>query len=188
MNEIVVKTDTIVASKIKHCTFDRRALIPQEDKTLWQIQRGTIRAITWDENGDCMTLGYWGAGDIIGYPMTRVYPYNLECLTLVEVSRIPIEALHQNLDGLLSHIQQTEQLMGIVSCKRASARIWQFLLWLSERFGRDMEKGRLIDMHITHQDIAEVLNTTRVTVTRTLQEFENEGKLQRHKRLLILFT
>lgn len=185
MNKAVVKTDTHIADIIIHRVFQRRELISQEN-ILWRIQRGTVRAMTWDDNGDCTTLGYWGMGDIIGYPMTRVYPYHLECLTYVEVVSVPVETLHKNLDGLLSHIQYTEQLMSIVSCKQASARIWQFLVWLSDRFGRDMEKGRLIDMHITHQEIADVLNITRVTVTRFLQEFENEGKLQRHKRMFIL--
>lgn len=148
MNKAVVKTDTPISDIIKHCTFKRRELISQED-ILWRIQRGTVRAITCDENGDCMSLGYWGTEDIIGYPMTRVYPYYLECLTYVEVASVPLETLHKNLDGLLSHIQHTQQLMSIVNCKRASARIWEFLVWLSDRFGRDMEKGRLIDMHIT---------------------------------------
>jgi CRP-like cAMP-binding protein len=64
--------------------------------------------------------------------------------------------------------------------------LWQFLLWLSEKFGRDLEQGRLIDLNITHQDISEVLNTTRVTVTRLLQKFEAQGKILRHKRSIVL--
>lgn len=108
MNKAVVKTDTPIADIIKPRAFERRELISQED-ILWRIERGIVRAVTWDENGDCMTLGYWGIGDIIGYPMTRVYPYHLECLTYVEVVSVPFETLHKNLDGLLSHIQHTEQ-------------------------------------------------------------------------------
>ena len=36
------------------------------------------------------------------------------------------------------------------------------------------------------QEIAEVLNTTRVTVTRLLQQFEEEGKMFRYKRRIVL--
>ncbi|EAW42615.1 helix-turn-helix domain-containing protein, partial [Nodularia spumigena] len=63
-----------------------------------------------------------------------------------------------------------------------------FLLWLSEKFGRDVEQGKLIDLNITHQEISEVLNTTRVTVTRLLQQFEEQGALLRYKRQIILLA
>ncbi len=67
-----------------------------------------------------------------------------------------------------------------------SLRLWQFLVWLSEKFGREVEQGKLIDLNITHQEISEVLNTTRVTVTRLLQQFEEEGALIRYKHRIIL--
>ncbi|WP_442936914.1 helix-turn-helix domain-containing protein [Nostoc sp.] len=43
-----------------------------------------------------------------------------------------------------------------------------------------------LEFYTTHQEIAEVLNMSRVIVTRTLQQFEAEGILFRHKRRLIL--
>ncbi len=84
------------------------------------------------------------------------------------------------------HIQQAEELLSIVHRKPISLRLWQFLVWLSEKFGRDVEQGKLIELNVTHQEMAEVLNTTRVTVTRLLQQFEDEGNLLRHKRRIIL--
>jgi len=77
-------------------------------------------------------------------------------------------------------------LVSIVHRKPISDRLWEFLVWLSNKFGRDVENGRLVDLRVTHQEIAEVLNTTRVTVTRLLQTFEEEGLIVRHKRRLIL--
>jgi CRP-like cAMP-binding protein len=73
--------------------------------------------------------------------------------------------------------------MSIINFKRVSLRIWQFLLWLINKFGRELEQGKLIELAITHQEIADVLNTTRVTVTRQL---EVEGKLRKHRHNLIL--
>jgi CRP-like cAMP-binding protein len=64
--------------------------------------------------------------------------------------------------------------------------LWHFLLWLGDKFGRHLEQGKLIDLNLTHQDISEVLNTTRVTITRLLQKFEAQGKISRHKRSIIL--
>lgn len=166
--------------------FSRREIIPQRNDVLWRIERGAVRTLTWSEDGTFITLGYWGAGDLIGYPLSTVKPYQIECLTNVEVSVLPPQIWDQYTDALLSHIQQSEELLSIVHRKPISLRLWQFLVWLSEKFGREVEQGKLIHLNITHQEIAEVLNTTRVTVTRLLQQFEEEASLVRHKRQIIL--
>lgn len=166
--------------------FTRREVIPQRNDVLWRIERGAVRTLTWSEDGTFITLGYWGAGDLIGYPLSRVKPYQIECLTSVEASVVPPHLWHQDINALLSHIQQAEELLSIVHRKPISLRLWQFLAWLSEKFGRDVEQGRLIDLGVTHQEMAEVLNTTRVTVTRLLQQFEEQGTLIRRKRRIIL--
>jgi CRP-like cAMP-binding protein len=59
-------------------------------------------------------------------------------------------------------------------------------MWLGEKFGRNVEGGRLIDLRMTHQELAEAINSTRVSVTRLLQQFESEGMLRRHQRRLVL--
>ncbi|BAZ05983.1 Crp/Fnr family transcriptional regulator [Calothrix sp. NIES-3974] len=166
--------------------FTRREIIPQRNDVLWRIERGAVRTLTWSEDGTFITLGYWGPGDLIGYPLSRVKPYQIECLTSVEVSVLPPHLWHQDVNALLSHIQQAEELLSIVHRKPISLRLWQFLVWLSEKFGRDVEQGKLIDLNVTHQEMAEVLNTTRVTVTRLLQQFEEEQIMVRHKRRIIL--
>ncbi|KAB8334161.1 Crp/Fnr family transcriptional regulator [Scytonema tolypothrichoides VB-61278] len=166
--------------------FTRREILPARNDVLWRIERGAVRTLTWSEDGTFITLGYWGTGDLIGYPLSRVKPYQIECLTSVEVTALPPHLWSQDVNALLSHIQQAEELLSIVHRKPICLRLWQFLTWLSAKFGRDVEQGKLIDLNVTHQEMAEVLNTTRVTVTRLLQQFEEEGTLLRHKRRVIL--
>jgi CRP-like cAMP-binding protein len=186
MNNTVTITNTFISANIQYLTLERRQLIPENDQMLWQIQRGSMRALTWDENGVYTTLGYWGVGDIVGHSLSRIQPYQLECITSVELTSVSKENLCNSLDRILLRIQRTEELVSIVNSKRVSTRIWQFLKWLSDKFGRDLKDGMLIDLPITHQEIADVLNTTRVTVTRVLRDLENEGRLKRHKRWLVI--
>jgi CRP-like cAMP-binding protein len=160
--------------------------MPLRKDVLWRIDRGIVRTLTWNEEGTFTTLGYWGLGDVVGYPLSKIQPYQIECLTSVEATIILPHLWNEETNALLCHIQQAEELLSILHQKPTSLRLWQFLLWLSEKFGRDLEKGRLIDLNITHQDISEVLNTTRVTVTRLLQKFAAEGKILRHKRSIVL--
>ncbi|MEH2355148.1 Crp/Fnr family transcriptional regulator [Nostoc sp.] len=185
-NSSAVSNSCAFSRQLPQQIFTRREVIPPQNDVLWRIECGAVRTLTWSEDGTFITLGYWGLGDLIGYPLSRVKPYQIECLTGVEVSIVPPHLWHQDINALLSHIQQAEDLLRIVHRKPISLRLWQFLVWLSEKFGRDVDKGKLIDLNVTHQDIAEVLNTTRVTVTRLLQQLEEEGTVLRHKRRIIL--
>ncbi len=185
-NSSVLLNSSALCGQLPQQIFSRREVIPLQNDVLWRIEHGAVRTLTWSEDGTFITLGYWGLGDLIGYPLSRVKPYQIECLTGVEISIVPPHLWHQDINALLSHIQQVENLLSIVHRKPISLRLWQFLVWLSEKFGRDIDKGKLIDLNVTHQDIAEVLNTTRVTVTRLLQQLEEEGTVLRHKRRIIL--
>ncbi|MDB9447870.1 Crp/Fnr family transcriptional regulator [Anabaena sp. CS-542/02] len=181
-----VSHDPIPGGKLPQRLFTRRELIPPDKDVLWRIDRGAVRTLTWNEDGIFIALGYWGTGDLVGHCLTKIQPYQIECLTSVEVSIVPPELWHQYTDAFLSHIQDSEEILSIVHLKPMSLRLGKFLLWLSEKFGRDVEQGRLIDLNITHQEISEVLNTTRVTITRILQEFEEQELLLRYKRRIII--
>lgn len=173
-------------SPLTQRVFSRRELIPLRQDILWRIERGAVRTVTWSEEGTLITLGYWGAGDIVGYPLSKINPYQIECLTSVETSILPFDQWDQAVNAMLLHIQQLEEILSIIHRKPVSLRLWQFLLWLEQKFGRDVDQGRLIDLSITHQELSEVINTTRVSVTRMLQQFENEGILLKHERRFIL--
>ena len=182
---IVISTPTI-CHPLPVKLFSRGELIPLDRDVLWRIERGAIRTLTWNPLGKATTLGYWGEGDVVGQPMTQIQAYEIQCKTSVEVSILPKHLWQQALDTILRQAQQTEELLSIVHCKSAYQKTWRFLVFLSQKKGRDVEQVRVIDLPITHEEIASAVGTTRITVTRTLQQFEAEGKLRREKRRLIL--
>jgi CRP-like cAMP-binding protein len=104
----------------------------------------------------------------------------------VEVELIPSHLYPQAIDAIFLHSQQTEELLSIVRHERVHYRLRQLLVWLARKFGRPVESGLLIDLRLTHQAIAESIGTTRVTVTRLLNEFEQEGAIGRPKRHFIV--
>jgi CRP-like cAMP-binding protein len=99
---------------------------------------------------------------------------------------LPPPLWSQVLDAMLLNIQQTELLLSIVQQKPIPLRLWHFLVWLGQKFGRDVDQGRLIDLRLTHQELAEAIGMTRVSVTRMLQEFEEKGMLLRHERRIVI--
>lgn len=175
---------TAVLLNLRQQVFSRQDLIPLQPDSLWRIERGKIRTVTWTEAGTLITLGYWGPGDLIGQPLSRISPYQIECLTSVEISLVLLCNLE--LDAILSQAQQTEELLKIVRQERIYLRLQQLLNWLAGKFGRPANQGTLIELPLTHQAIAEAIGTSRVTVTRLLEAFEQKGLIVRFRRHIIL--
>ncbi|NJM47594.1 MAG: Crp/Fnr family transcriptional regulator [Alkalinema sp. RU_4_3] len=159
--------------------FNRRDQMPVHDELLWQILEGQVRTVTWDDEGNLTTLGIWGPSDCLGQPFSIVTPYQIECLSPVKAIRCPMPAAPQVISILLNNIQQTEKLMSILQVKSMGDRIYKILDWLSERFGRRHPTGKTVGFGLTHQQIADLAGTTRVTVTRLLQILEADAKIRR---------
>lgn len=171
---------------LRQRTFSRRDSIPLQPDGLWQIARGVVRTVTWNPEGTLTNLGYWGPGDVVGQLLSRIQPYQIECLTSVEVNYIPSNQCHQVFDAILLHAQQSEEILNIIRYERMPNRLRQLLIWLAHKFGRSVSSGKLIDLRLTHQGLAEAIGTRRVTVTRLLNQFEREGIIARPRRNFIV--
>ena len=163
--------------------------MPECADCLWKIDRGAVRTFTWNDEGAVIGLGYWGAGDIVGHSLSRIRPYRIECLSSVEATLMPSYLWYRVMDSAIAHVQQGEELLNIVRSRPMDFRLLQALCWLARKFGRPVEEGTLIDIRLTHQEIAEAIGTTRVTVTRLLQQFEQDALIGRsHGRFIVVFA
>lgn len=151
---------------------------------IWRIESGVVRAATWLEDG-ATTLGFWSAGDIVGNVLFRQENYQLECLTSVTASPLLAENCPDLV--LLAHIHQLQELLIIRSCKRIEEMLLKLLTWLGQRFGDAEKTGLILKTFLTHQDLAETLNTTRVTITRSMSQLERQGNIHHlaNRRLFI---
>ncbi len=167
--------------------FKRRELLPLTSECLWKIEQGIVRTFTWNEEGKTTTLGFWGKGDIVGRALSKLEFYQIECLTPVRISQMPPDfpALHE---ALLIQLWTSEQMLSIINQHRIVNRLWCLLEWLACRFGEAVPGGISLNLYLTHQDIAETINTTRVRITELLSQLEREGKIKRSRRNLVLTT
>ena len=173
---------------LNYYNFERRSLLPQTPDALWKIESGIVRSLTWSEDGRVIGLGVWGAGDVVGSSISTSSPYNVECLTKVRAKSLPRLQWPYELDAILRHVQYGEELLQIVQCKYVEVAVWRMLNWLAKRFGQEVEDGMLIDMTLTHQEIAEMIGSTRVTVTRTLNKFVKHSVIQKQDRHWLLLA
>ena len=167
-------------------SFARRSLLPLRRDALWVLETGVVRTLTMLEDGTSIILGLWGPGDVVGRVLSKADPYQIECLTPVEATLLPDHSWHQATEAMIMHIQRSEELIEIMHCRHAETSILRLLAWLAKRYGQEVEQGQLIDLRLTHQDIADLIGLTRVTVTRLLNEFVNQGIIQRQERQFII--
>ncbi|GAP94170.1 Crp/Fnr family transcriptional regulator [Leptolyngbya sp. NIES-2104] len=168
---------SLIQSEIR--LFKRRSTLPLRQISLWRIESGVVRMVTWLEDGSTVTLGLCGAGDVVGTHLSAIEPYQIECLTDVEATPLSPDEWFPSPEQLLARVQQAEEFMLIRSHRRVEEMLLKLLTWLGKKFGRKVSKGHLIELRLTHQDIAELLGTTRVTITRVLKQFEQQGIVQR---------
>ncbi len=165
--------------------FKRREFLPDSEQRLWQIESGAVRTYTLTEDGTIITLGFWEAGDCVGQPLGCIAPYGVECLTSVRVRSIPSDECANSSQLLLSHLHQTQALLQIRS-GQIYQRLRQLLDLLASKFGAESDRGHLIRLRLTHQDIADATGTTRVTITRLMHQLEDEGHLRWIERHILL--
>jgi CRP-like cAMP-binding protein len=83
---------------------------------------------------------------------------------------------------LLDQSLQTSTLLRLSRTRPAEVRLFQLLLWIGERFGRVSSRGVSLsfdDMNLTHRHLGEISGLTRVTVTKALIRFRQEGRIAR---------
>jgi CRP-like cAMP-binding protein len=161
-------------------------MFPLDTQSLWKIERGIVRSFTYNEAGTRSILGYWGREDVVGSPLSRLNPYGIECVTDVKARALSKSAWQDDVAAILSHNQQTEELLCINSYERTHQRLLHFLVWLAKKFGQNIQGGKLLALPLTHEAIADSVGSTRVTVTRLLKQFEREGVISRQGRSIVL--
>ncbi len=167
--------------------------VPLRANEVLIICRGIVQLFTIQQDGSETLLGLAGPSMPIGLPLTVVDPYWAMSLTDVDVlplAMAEIESSPMLMAGICRHLmlrlQQSEAWLSISGKRLVADRLRQLLLLVAQDFGQVETCGVRIPVRLTHHQLATAIGTTRVTVTRLLKEFKEEGWLQTQQRYLIL--
>ena len=101
------------------------------------------------------------------------------------LSAVPGVAL--NFIRLLSkRLAKVERGLAEFSHTWSYQRLARVLLQLSEKYGHEVPSGTLIDLRLTHEDLANLIGTSRETVTTQLSKFTRLGFLTREAKHFIV--
>ncbi|TAK75782.1 MAG: Crp/Fnr family transcriptional regulator [Dehalococcoidia bacterium] len=140
---------------------------------------GSVALYRITEDGRKLVTGTVQAGSIfgemamLGQAMADSYAEALEDCTLCVMSREDVIRLigrHPSiavriLDRLASRLREAEERLEDVAYRPVPARVANTLLRLEQQG----------EVHLSHQDLAEIDGTHRETVTRTLNQFRADG-------------
>ncbi len=98
------------------------------------------------------------------------------------------KVVQQIIQVLCARLRQVWGRIQSLSYSTADARIRGTLLQLSRRHGVPDTRGIIIDLKITHQELAGMVGTSRETVSRALSQLQRDGILQIDGRRIIILN
>lgn len=112
-----------------------------------------------------------------------------EAVTAVEVASVQKSALETVLkrqpdfamklfSSLSERLRQSDEVIESLLHREVSSRIATLLLNLSDRFGEGNRDGVMLDVRLTHQDLANMIASTREAVSKVMSELQREGYIE----------
>lgn len=168
--------------------------IPTVSQGVWRVCQGVVQLSTFYPNGEEGLLGWVGSGMCFSLWLTSLETYQAKALSDVYLIWYSIGEIENSpnlakeiLPQLTRRLRQVERMLAIAGYRRVEDRLRQLLLLLQQEIGQNVSEGTRIMVRLTHQDIANAINTSRVTVTRLLGQLKRKGVISfDNKRHLII--
>lgn len=174
-----MQMQTIMHERCLQLTLAASQSIPTN--ICWHINSGYLITTSASTLTDTYTLGIWGPGEIVIPDLLTMQSIELRTLSNAVISEWA--ATNEERTGFsANHIEQMSKLLQLAKIRPVETRLLKLLLWLGERFGTTTDEGIEIPidaMNLTHRQLAELASVSRVTVTKTLGHFRQQGWLSR---------
>ena len=163
---------------------------------VYVIASGKVKVVTTSTDGKEFILTVLGAGQVFGeMALVEEAPRSASVVTLTAAELLAIKredfhhllntsaGISRSLLAILSRrLRRANSKMESLAYMDVAGRLARYLLDLARDHGQKMGKGWIVVRRPTHSDIAHSIGTSRETVSRLINEFEegfglvNKGK------------
>ncbi len=171
-------------------------------KKIYLIREGAVRLSRVYESGeenfvsllreDCL----FGVLSLTDNLQTK-RKYHAKALSSVVLEAAPISSIKKAiaantnigfllLQSLSNRLMQTESIIESLTHKDVFSKLVNYLLLLCKDFGVSAGTSIVINLHISHQEIADAIGSTRVSVTRLIGKLKHLGLLTVHQKKIII--
>lgn len=168
--------------------------------SLYLVKSGKVKVLRHSTDGKDVVLRVVGPGQMLGsvatfdgggYPgtaqaieeCTLLAIARNDCLTLV--TRYPVFGLAVIVD-MGNRLRSSAEQIRSLAVERVEQRIARVLLKLGASAGSDMPDGRVIEMPLTRQDVADMTGTTVETAIRVMSKFRRNDVIHTRRGKVVL--
>jgi CRP-like cAMP-binding protein len=163
-----------------HEKFDRGQVVIPEQNAVLDVIEGVLAVTVIHEDGAEVLLGLCGPDQtLVGHPEDSC---SIRLIAHTDV-RVRVRSWDDALNDmelpqlLRARLQQMEGWAAMQARPHLDQRLLGLLSLLAEQFGQEHPEGMLIDVRITHQQLASAVGATRTTITRSLRDLKRAGQL-----------
>jgi CRP-like cAMP-binding protein len=124
--------------------------------------------------------------DVFAEDVTDVRVASVQKSTLTEVIKRRPEFAMKLFASFSERLRQSDEVIETLLRREVSTRLATLLLNLGDRFGESDGRGMVLDVRLTHQDLANMIASTREAVSKVMSEFQRDGSTEVQNRKIVL--
>ncbi|OGM11893.1 hypothetical protein A2Z22_01525 [Candidatus Woesebacteria bacterium RBG_16_34_12] len=168
---------------------------------IYFIKEGFVRSYSISEEGSEITLNIYKSGSFFPFTLAlsdKINPHFYESLTKIEVYKAPYKDVLKFVkddcqvlfdltkrlsSGLEGFVLRTQFLLRTNAVQKTASDLYL----LAKRFGKNLKSGDIIiELPLTHQEIANLTGLARETTSVILKKMEKEGIIGRKGKYWII--
>lgn len=203
LGELPLETMSNLAETVEMKEIRRRQVIylpGDPGSAVFLVNGGRVKVSKVTRDGKELTLAYRGPGEIFGETCLidggprEEMAEAMENALVTEIQRPEFERLLQTqpmlgyrmTKVLAQRRREVESKIENLVFKDVNSKLAELLLRLASEYGVDDSRGTLVALKITHQEMANLIGSTRETVSLTLAQFKRKGLIQTEGRKVII--
>jgi CRP-like cAMP-binding protein len=125
--------------------------------------------------------------DVFAEAVTEARVASIQKSALERVIKSDPEFALKLFSSLSERLRQSDEVIESLLHREVSTRLATLLLNLGERFAEDGQADVLIGVRLTHQELANMIASTREAVSKVMSELQRDGVIEsRSRRIAIL--
>ena len=186
-----------------HRQFRKKTIIfteGSEKEAVFFIQDGLVKAFKTDEEGHEQIVSLLQTGDMFphtGFFDQTPYPATTEAIVDTHVVAVPVLAFEQLIMAMPSiaiklinvmgaKIRELQQKLQQLTAHDANDRFFTLLMQLAEKHGETRGSRIYIELPVTHQELANLIGTSRETVNRLLNLLKKQRVIETRRSEIVI--
>jgi CRP/FNR family cyclic AMP-dependent transcriptional regulator len=170
-----------------------------QDEMVYFIESGQVKLLMLSSEGKECLLAIHGAGDIFGELCLSGLGGRLETATAMQATilkqiprsqffaRLSRDSLFEGFVRYLAvRVADQQQVIANLVTVDSEQRLGQTLLQLGRTMGKKDPRSIRIELKISHEELSEMVGTTRPRISMFMQRFKNRGLIEANKEHFLI--